>query len=168
MTYQHRILDDLLDEAFPELAAIAIEGAKGAGKTATVARLVGVGPQDSLAGQGTHVAPATGTRRGALFETLTTQSMRVHAEATDATLGHLRTKNGDHEVDLIIETADSRYTAIEVKLGDTVSNDDTRHLHWLRDQPRNRLAEPMVLYGGPHAYRRPDGTAVIPLAMPTP
>lgn len=38
MTYQRRILDDLLDEAFPELAAIAIEGAKGVGKTATASR----------------------------------------------------------------------------------------------------------------------------------
>jgi uncharacterized protein len=36
--YQHRILDDDLDELMPELAAIAIEGAKGVGKSATAAR----------------------------------------------------------------------------------------------------------------------------------
>jgi hypothetical protein len=32
------LVDDLLDEVFPELAAIALEGAKGVGKTATAAR----------------------------------------------------------------------------------------------------------------------------------
>jgi hypothetical protein len=35
MVYRRRIIDDLLDEYFPSLAAIALEGAKGVGKTAT-------------------------------------------------------------------------------------------------------------------------------------
>ncbi|MDO5672536.1 MAG: DUF4143 domain-containing protein [Actinomycetaceae bacterium] len=35
MGYRRRILDDLLDEVFPHLAAVAIEGAKGVGKTET-------------------------------------------------------------------------------------------------------------------------------------
>ncbi len=35
MGYRRRIIDDTLDEVFPELAAIALEGAKGVGKTAT-------------------------------------------------------------------------------------------------------------------------------------
>lgn len=135
---------------------------------ALAARLVGVGAAGLLTGQGTQVAPTTGTWLGALFESLATQSVRVYAEAMGATLGHLRTKNSDHEVDLIVETADSRCTAIEVKLADTVSDGDTRHLHWLRDQLPDRLVETVVLYGGPHAYRRPDGIAVIPLAMLAP
>ena len=35
MDYRRRILDETLDELFPHLAAIALEGAKGVGKTAT-------------------------------------------------------------------------------------------------------------------------------------
>ncbi|MGL5930870.1 MAG: AAA family ATPase, partial [Dermatophilaceae bacterium] len=35
VSYRRRIVDDLLDELFPHLAAIALEGAKGVGKTAT-------------------------------------------------------------------------------------------------------------------------------------
>lgn len=35
MSYQRRIVDELLDEVFPELGAVALEGAKGVGKTAT-------------------------------------------------------------------------------------------------------------------------------------
>lgn len=35
MDYRRRVLDSLLDEVMPDLAAIAIEGAKGVGKTMT-------------------------------------------------------------------------------------------------------------------------------------
>lgn len=38
MAYQRRIIDDILDELFPHLAAIALEGAKGVGKTATASQ----------------------------------------------------------------------------------------------------------------------------------
>jgi len=40
MPYQRRVLDEVLDELFPHLAAIAIEGAKGVGKTATASHRV--------------------------------------------------------------------------------------------------------------------------------
>jgi predicted AAA+ superfamily ATPase len=36
--YRRRVIDDVLDETLPELAAVAIEGAKGVGKTATATR----------------------------------------------------------------------------------------------------------------------------------
>ncbi len=38
MPYRRRIIDDALDELLPELAAIALEGAKAVGKTATAAQ----------------------------------------------------------------------------------------------------------------------------------
>ena len=38
MSYTRRIIDDLLDEVIGDLAAIALEGAKGVGKTATARR----------------------------------------------------------------------------------------------------------------------------------
>jgi predicted AAA+ superfamily ATPase len=53
---------------------------------------------------------------GALFEHLTALSVRVYAGAAGARVRHLRTKNGDHEVDLIVERRDSRVVALEVKL----------------------------------------------------
>lgn len=36
--YRRRIVDDLLDEFLPEMTAVALEGAKGVGKTATASR----------------------------------------------------------------------------------------------------------------------------------
>lgn len=38
MAYQRRVVDELLDELFPHLAAVALEGAKGVGKTATASQ----------------------------------------------------------------------------------------------------------------------------------
>jgi predicted AAA+ superfamily ATPase len=132
---------------------------------ALAARLVGVGAAGLLVGEGRTVSPTTGTWLGALFESLAVQSVRVYAEAMGARVGHLRTKNGDHEIDMIIETNDTRCTAIEVKLADTIHDADVRHLHWLRDQLGPRLGECMIVHTGPQAYRRPDGVAVVPLAL---
>lgn len=111
------------------------------------------------------MAAATGTWVGALFESLTAQSVRVYAAASDATVGHLRTKNTDHEIDLIVEDSQRRVVAIEVKLAATVNDRDVRHLNWLRDQIGSRLSERVIVTTGEFAYRRPDGVAVVPLAL---
>lgn len=132
---------------------------------ALAARLVGVGAKGLLVGRGQRIAPSTGTWLGALFESLAVQSVRVYADAINARVGHLRTMNGDHEVDIIIEAADTSCVAFEVKLTDTIHDEDLRHLHWLRRQLDERLVDSAILYGGPHAYRRPDGIAVLPLAL---
>lgn len=47
----------------------------------------------------------------------------------------------------------------------TVTDSDVRHLHWLSAQLGERLADSVVLTTGGDAYRRPDGVAVIPLAL---
>jgi len=132
---------------------------------ALAARLGGVGAEGLLVGEGHMVSPTTSTWLGALFESLAVQSVRVYADAINAQIGHLRTKNGEHEVDIIVEANDTRCVALEVKLTDTVSDHDVKHLHWLGDQLGARLVDRVVLNTGPHAYRRPDGVAVVPLAL---
>lgn len=132
---------------------------------ALAARLVGVGARGLLVGEGETVSPTTGTWLGALFESLAVQTVRVYADAMSARVGHLRTKNGDREIDIIVETNDTRCTAFEAKLADTIQDADVRHLLWLRGQLGSRLADAVVLYTGPHAYRRSDGVAVVPLAL---
>jgi predicted AAA+ superfamily ATPase len=117
-----------------------------------------------LAGDGQRVAASTGTWLGALFESLVTLSVRVYAEAARAQVGHLRTRD-QHEVDLIIEGGDRRVVAIEVKLAPVVREEDVRHLNWLHAQLGDRLADKVVVNIGELAYRRPDGVAVIPLAL---
>jgi uncharacterized protein len=132
---------------------------------ALAARLLGVDAGDLLAGrEGGPPIPRDGVLLGALFESLVTLSVRVYAQAAEATVGHLRTKGGRQEVDLVVERA-GRVVAIEVKLAQTVTDGDVRHLHWLADRLGDDLADAIVVTTGPDAYRRPDGVGVVPAAL---
>lgn len=132
---------------------------------AIATRLVKVGKAGLLRGEGDRVAASTGTWLGALFESLAAQSVRAYADAISAQVGHLRTKDTTREIDLIVEGNDRQVVAIEVKLAATVSDHDVRHLNWLHQQVSNRLSDRVVITTGEYAYRRPDGVAVVPLAL---
>lgn len=136
---------------------------------ALAARLLAATPKSLLTTGGApgDVAPTPrdGSLLGALFESLVTQSIRVYAQAADAALYHLRTRNGDHEVDLIVEGPDRQVVAFEVKLSPTVDDRAVTHLRWLHHHIGDRLADAVVVTTGPSAYRRPDGIAVVPAAL---
>ena len=135
---------------------------------ALAARLLGLGVDALLDGDGVPVGPQAGTILGHLFESLVTLCVRVPAQAAEASVGHLRTRNGDHEIDLVVVRDDGRVLAIEVKLASTVEDRDTKHLHWLADRLGNTLLDAVVVNTGPNAYRRPDGIGVIPLGLLAP
>ena len=102
---------------------------------------------------------------GALFESLVTLCVRVYAQHSMATVGHLRTRNGDHEVDLVVQGRRRRVVAIEVKLSPVVEDRDVRHLRWLADRLGDALLDAVVVTTGRYAYRRRDGIAVVPAAL---
>ena len=102
---------------------------------------------------------------GMLFESLVTLCVRVAAQAAEAEVAHLRTRNGDHEVDLVVVRPDGGAVGIEVKLAAAVGESDGKHLRWLRDQLGPRFVDGLILSTGPTAYRRPDGLGVVPLAL---
>jgi hypothetical protein len=133
---------------------------------ALAARLVGTTSGTLLQGEepGPRI-PRDGTFLGALFESLVTQSVRVYAQASDATVSHFRTHRGDHEVDLVVERDDGRIVAVEVKLGSAPGDRELRHLRWLSEKVGDELLDAVVITTGPSAYRRPDGVAVIPAAL---
>jgi uncharacterized protein len=133
---------------------------------ALAARLLGASAEALLAGTplGPPV-PRDGTLLGALFESLVTLSIRVYAQRVEASVGHLRTHRGDHEVDLIVERADGRVVAIEVKLSSAPRDESVRHLRWLADQIGDELLDAVIVTTGEQAYRRPDGIAVVPAAL---
>ena len=110
------------------------------------------------------LGPQEATALGSLFEALTTLSVRVYAQAAEARVSHYREQPGAHEVDLIVE-ARGRTLAIEVKLAASIGDYDVRHLNWLAKRIGDRLADRVVITTGPAAYRRPDGVAVVPLAL---
>lgn len=133
---------------------------------ALAVRLLGLDTDGSLRGEepGPHI-PRDGTLLGHLFESLVTLSVRVYAQASEAHTRHLRLHGGQREVDLIVERADRRVVAIEVKLSGTVGDDDVRNLRWLKEQIGDDLLDAVVINTGPQAYRRTDGIAVVPAAL---
>lgn len=133
---------------------------------ALAARLLGVSDASALL-NGQDIGPAIprdSTLLGALFESLVTLSVRVYAQAAEASVSHLRTSQGEQEVDLIVERGDGRIVALEVKLARDAKDSDTRHLKWLANQVGDDLLDAAIITTGPEAYRRPDGIAVIPAA----
>jgi predicted AAA+ superfamily ATPase len=110
------------------------------------------------------VIPRDGGFLGALFESLAVLSVRVFAQRSAADVYHLRTDSGRHEVDLIVE-GETGVLAIEVKLNGSIGDVDVQQLLWLRRELGDRCLDTMVLHTGPEAYRRPDGVAVVPLAL---
>ena len=102
---------------------------------------------------------------GPLVESLVTLTVRVLAQAAEATVSHLRLRGGEREVDLIVQGSDGQVLGIEVNLAADVHDSDVRHLPWLREQIPERIADLVVVTTGRTAHRRSDGVAVVPLAL---
>jgi predicted AAA+ superfamily ATPase len=111
------------------------------------------------------LGPQDRTALGALFEALVALSVQTYAQAAEATVHHVRTKNGDHEVDLLVHRNDGTNIAVEVKLTAAPDDRDVRHLLWLKAQLGAELTDMALIHTGPYAYRRTDGVAVVPLAL---
>lgn len=133
---------------------------------ALAARLLGASASSLLDGERLGpLVPRDGSLLGALFESLVTLCVRVYAQDAEATVGHLRTFSGEHEVDLIVQRGDGRIIAIEVKLAPTVDDGDLRQLRWLKSRIGDDLLDALVITTGAVAYRRSDGIAVVPAAL---
>lgn len=109
--------------------------------------------------------PRDGTLLGHLFESLVILSLRVYAQAAEARVYHCRTMGGRQEIDGIIERRDQRIVGVEIKLTPSVTDADVRHLNWLQRELGDQLLDRLVITTGRHAYRRPDGIAVVPAAL---
>ena len=125
---------------------------------ALAARLLGLTEASLTTVAGAHLF-------GPLFESLVALSVRVGAQAAEGRVSHLRLRGGDREIDLIVEGPEGQVLAIEAKLTGAASDADVRHLVWLRDQIPQRVVDLVVVTTGSVAYRRPDGVAVVPLAL---
>lgn len=86
---------------------------------------------------------------GGLMETLVFAELtRLLAFGdTNATLYGLRDGEG-REIDFILEKRDGRIAAIEVKSSASVTDNDARHLKWLRDKLGDQFAAGAVVYLG--------------------
>jgi predicted AAA+ superfamily ATPase len=131
---------------------------------ALAARLVGATQESLITGDGEPALPRDGTFLGALFESLATQTVRVLAEHLSCRVSHFRDRDG-READLIVQRPDGRVVAIEVKLSGQVRPADVATLNWLDQSLPGRVLDKVLLNTSDRAFRRPDGVAVVPLAL---
>ena len=131
---------------------------------ALAARLLDLNESALLSGTAGR-APLRRAMTGPLFESLVALSLRVYAQAAEARVHHLRTRNGDHEIDFVVVGPDGRIVALETKVARTVDDRDVVHLNWLRAALGPIVADTVVVTAGGHAYRRPDGVAVVPAVL---
>ena len=82
---------------------------------------------------------------GLLFESMVIRDLRVYAQAADAHVFHYREKEG-LEVDAVVEAADGRWAAFEIKLGERWVADGAKSLNKLaRRMERSDHEEPSAL-----------------------
>jgi len=107
---------------------------------------------------------------GFLFESLVIRDLRVLSQPLGGSVLHYRDNKG-LEVDAVVELADGRWAAFEIKLGQAAINQGAAALLNFRDiVDLDRRGEPAVLgviTGTGYGYVRDDGIAVIPIGTLT-
>ena len=103
--------------------------------------------------------------RGRMLDSFITAQLRVEAEASDrVTLYHLRTENGDHEVDLVAERGPYLF-AFEYKAGSSPRRADARHLIWFRDHVAgDRFRGGVLFHTGRHRHELDRRIEAVPIA----
>ena len=103
---------------------------------------------------------------GLLFESLVVRDLRVHAQAADAQVFHYREKDG-LEVDAVVEAADGRWAAFEIKLGERWVDDGARSLRRLarrlEGSDHGKPSALAVIVPSGYGYVRPGEVGVIPI-----
>jgi predicted AAA+ superfamily ATPase len=99
---------------------------------------------------------------GALVETMVANDLRVQAEAAATPVRLYHYREGDREVDLVVERPDGRVVGVEIKLSANPGAGDLRGLARLRRSCGDRFAGGLLLARVP-AGRQLDGFTVAPL-----
>lgn len=79
-------------------------------------------------------------------------------------LHHLRTGEGRHEIDLVIEMGARRLVAVEIKATSSPDSDDARHLRWFRREMGEQCVATVLFHTGPFMFTLDDGTVAAPIS----
>lgn len=112
------------------------------------------------------------TTLGFLFECLCVRDLLVYAEAMDAQVRYYRDQ-ASLEADVIIEVADGRWAALEIKLGHSRAEEGAASLKKVSEKAQAAGAPAptflAVVEGlGSYAYCREDGVCIVPIACLAP
>jgi len=103
---------------------------------------------------------------GLLFESMVVRDLRVYAQAADAEVFHYREKDG-LEVDAVVEAADGRWAAFEIKLGERWVDDGAKSLRRLakrlEDSDHGKPCAVAVIVPTGYGHVRPGEVGVVPI-----
>ena len=103
---------------------------------------------------------------GLLFESMVIRDLRIYAQAAEAEVLHYRDNTG-LEVDAIIQAADGRWAAFEIKLGAArVDEGAANLLKFVERVDLDRCGKPSalgVIVSAGYGYMREDGIGVLPV-----
>lgn len=103
---------------------------------------------------------------GALVENYAAMELTKHLGWSDTRAGlyHFRERTGK-EVDMLLEDAAGHVVGIEVKASGSVSKNDLKHLHFLREQLGDRFLRGVVLYAGTESVSFDEKLEAVPLGV---
>jgi predicted AAA+ superfamily ATPase len=103
---------------------------------------------------------------GRLVDTFVVSQLRAELSVSELgiTMHHLRQEHGRREVDLVLEAADGRVVAVEIKATAAPTAEMARHLIWLRDELGDNLVAGVVLHTGPRPFRIDDRIHALPIS----
>jgi len=108
---------------------------------------------------------------GLMFESLVIRDLRVFAQPLAGQVFHYRDNTG-LEVDAIVQLADGRWVAVEIKLGADLVDEGAASLRKFADLvDMNKSGQPaalIVISGTGFGYLRDDGIAVVPIGALAP
>jgi predicted AAA+ superfamily ATPase len=102
-----------------------------------------------------HAVIRDGDILGRILDTFVMAQLRPELALSPSRprLHHLRTEQGRHEVDLVVELAGERLIGVEIKANAApTAREDGNHLVWLRDQLGERFVAGVVFHSGPRLY----------------
>ena len=103
---------------------------------------------------------------GLLFESMVIRDLRIYAQAADARVFHYREKDG-LEVDAIVEAADGRWAAFEIKLGERRVAEGAKSLKKLAGRMKGSDREPpsalAVITPNGYGFANAPEVGVIPI-----
>ncbi len=107
-----------------------------------------------------------GNLLGRIIDTFVHSQLRAEIAVNhpNARLYHLRTDNGRHEIDLILDLGGRRIVPIEIKSGAAPTNADVRHIRWLRDELGTSFHHGVLLHTGPDAFAIDEGISACPIS----
>ncbi len=102
---------------------------------------------------------------GRVINTFVTAQIRAElAIAVDKSeMFHLRTSDGGHEIDLVLEGPAGRVFGIEIKAASAPDHDAIKHLVWMRDRLGDHFAGGVLFHTGPRIFHPSERIIALPI-----